>query len=153
MLNTPRAHACRSFGWSCLILADLGRSWHILSVFLPVDKRNVVCKHRSKKGVPNQQQIHQNDELIKWHQHRPTMGPIWPRGVARATNKSTQIWTNNKQTQTQSTNMTNNNCFFMCGDFLPPKSRRAQRLSVYWCFMNKVINTLYKTGHEETQKK
>ena len=38
----------------------------------------------------------------------------------------------------------------MCCDLL--KIRRAQRLGVYRCFMNKVTNMLYKTAHEETQK-
>ena len=27
----------------------------------------------------------------QWHQHRSQMGPIWPRGVARCTRKSTRI--------------------------------------------------------------
>jgi len=39
----------------------------------------------------------------------------------------------------------------MCGDFL--KKRRAQRLGVYRCFMNKVIKMFYKTEHKETQPK
>ena len=48
-----------------ILWLNLGRSWEILSVFLSIDKRIVVCKHRFKNGVPNQQQIHQNDDMIK----------------------------------------------------------------------------------------
>ena len=39
----------------------------------------------------------------------------------------------------------------MCGGFL--KKRRAQRLGVYGCFIEKVIKMMYKTEHTETQPK
>ena len=88
----------RSFGWSCVILADLGRSWQILSVFLSVHKRNVVCKHRSKKGVPNQQSNKNGINIAqKWNQSGPGR---WQGGP---TNQ--QKYKNITKTQTQSTKM------------------------------------------------
>ena len=39
----------------------------------------------------------------------------------------------------------------MCGDFL--KKRRAQRLRVYRCFMEKMIKMLYKTEKRNQNSK
>ena len=57
-----QVYAWCSFGWSCLILANLGGSWQILSepcLLFAVYLRQNVCIHLSTKGAP-QQQIHRH---------------------------------------------------------------------------------------------
>ena len=120
--------SCRSFGWSCLILFDLGRSWQILKKCC---LQTSVQKGHSKSTTNLSKW--RNDQSFclfeqKWHQHRPKMGPIWLRGGGKGyqqINKHIKKRRKRKAPKWQHIYL----LMLMCGYFL--KNRRAQPLGVY----------------------